>query len=706
MAAGSYSFGTTCVDASRMSVTRDGEAVSLEPKAMDVLLYLLAHRDRLVTKDELLDAVWKDTFVTPNALTRAIAQVRKALGDDAHEARVIETVSKRGYRFIAPVIETEAPDLGVQAAPAPPPYSVTAAAPPSGTNRLGLTFAVLVGLVVVASVIGAVWFARRPQPAAPSSDIAVTRFTTRQGYDSLPSISPDGRSVVYVSDRTGSLELYQTGLTVGAPDVALTNNGGRNTLPEWSPDGKWIAFRSERFRGIWIVAAAGGVPQQIVDAGTDPSWSPDSERLVFVPEGVSTVMPSGLWTVRRDGTDRKAITLGTAVIGQFGQPAWSHNGRFIAFSINRGSSVRELWLTSPDGRSARKLATGLTGDIRWTPSDDGLFWGGINDQRVPRIMHLGINADTGEPTGAPQGRVPIDGGWVDGLSVSRDGRALFGITRGDSNLWQIDLRGTVVGEPVRLTNEAVRSTTPRIARDGRIAFNQIVEGRPATAWIMAPDGTGRTPLLTAGNMRAPQWSSDDRRMFVLLDGAPVWVDLATRRATPIPVKIDNAGGAQLTPDDRGLLNHRGTAEGIMNLWLSPLDGSPARQISFDPEGASFGAYSPDGLWIGMQLTRGPDTWIAVMPAKPGAAIVPLVKDPGQSWLHSWSPGSDRMAFAGERDGVWNIFDVERASGRVRQLTHWTGREGYVRYPAWAPSGDRIVFERSTRTSSIWAAKLW
>jgi Tol biopolymer transport system component len=65
-----------------------------------------------------------------------------------------------------------------------------------------------------------------------------------------------------------------------------------------------------------------------------------------------------------------------------------------------------------------------------------------------------------------------------------------------------------------------------------------------------------------------------------------------------------------------------------------------------------------------------------------------------------------MAFAGERDGVWNIYDVERTSGTIRQLTHWTGREGYVRYPAWAPKGDRIVFERSTRTSSIWTAKLW
>src|SRR5687767_1154577 len=214
MAAGTYSFGTTCVDASRMTVVRDGVAVSLEPKAMDVLLYLLAHRDRLVTKDELLDAVWKDTFVTPNALTRAIAQVRKALADDAHEARVIETVSKRGYRIIAPVIETPAPDPGSHAAPSQSPTGVTAPAPTAGTNRWGLTFAAFVLAIVIASISAAVWFARRPQSTAPAADIAITRFTTRQGYDGLPAVSPDGRSVVYVSDRTGSFELYQTGLAV------------------------------------------------------------------------------------------------------------------------------------------------------------------------------------------------------------------------------------------------------------------------------------------------------------------------------------------------------------------------------------------------------------------------------------------------------------------------------------------------------------
>jgi DNA-binding winged helix-turn-helix (wHTH) protein len=101
-------FGDVTVDLRGVRVMRAGSPVPLEPKTFDVLRHLIEHRDRVVTKDELLDAVWKDTFVTPNVLTRAIAQLRKALGDDAFEARYIETVAKRGYRFIAPLAATAA----------------------------------------------------------------------------------------------------------------------------------------------------------------------------------------------------------------------------------------------------------------------------------------------------------------------------------------------------------------------------------------------------------------------------------------------------------------------------------------------------------------------------------------------------------------------------------------------------------------------
>src|SRR5688572_31169526 len=96
-------FGDIRVDFRRMSVWRGAQVLALEPKTFDVLRYLVEHRDRLVTKEELLDAVWKDTFVTPNVLTRVVAHLRKALGDDADEPRIIETVARRGYRLVAAV---------------------------------------------------------------------------------------------------------------------------------------------------------------------------------------------------------------------------------------------------------------------------------------------------------------------------------------------------------------------------------------------------------------------------------------------------------------------------------------------------------------------------------------------------------------------------------------------------------------------------
>jgi DNA-binding winged helix-turn-helix (wHTH) protein len=91
-----YEFGDVRVDVGRMVVLKDGQPVAVEPKTFDVLRFLIEHRDRVVMKEELLDAVWRDTFVTPNVLTRAIAQLRKAIGDDARESRYIETIATRG----------------------------------------------------------------------------------------------------------------------------------------------------------------------------------------------------------------------------------------------------------------------------------------------------------------------------------------------------------------------------------------------------------------------------------------------------------------------------------------------------------------------------------------------------------------------------------------------------------------------------------
>src|SRR5215510_7531798 len=98
-----FRFDDIQVEPGTFGLLKAGGKVQIEPKTFNVLLFLIENRGRLIEKNELLDALWKDTYVTENALTREIARLRKILGDDPRQARYIQTVHTRGYRFIAQV---------------------------------------------------------------------------------------------------------------------------------------------------------------------------------------------------------------------------------------------------------------------------------------------------------------------------------------------------------------------------------------------------------------------------------------------------------------------------------------------------------------------------------------------------------------------------------------------------------------------------
>src|SRR4029453_12473047 len=115
---GEFVFGEWIALPSRNLLVRGDKQIRVEPRVMDVLVHLAAHADRLVSKEELIERVWANRYVTDDVLTVTIYALRKALGDDARRPRYIETVSRRGYRWIAPAeaappeavpIQTEAP---------------------------------------------------------------------------------------------------------------------------------------------------------------------------------------------------------------------------------------------------------------------------------------------------------------------------------------------------------------------------------------------------------------------------------------------------------------------------------------------------------------------------------------------------------------------------------------------------------------------
>src|ERR1700736_1991394 len=132
VAGSSYRFGSFLVDRTRYRVVRDGAVVDLTPKLLDLLLHLLDNSGALVTKEQLLDALWPDANVTDNAPAQAVSELRQALGDDAGTPRFIKTVARRGYRFIAPV-------AGIDPAPEQPSQAPESMA----TNAGGQTIAVM-----------------------------------------------------------------------------------------------------------------------------------------------------------------------------------------------------------------------------------------------------------------------------------------------------------------------------------------------------------------------------------------------------------------------------------------------------------------------------------------------------------------------------------------------------------------------------------
>src|SRR4051812_20959700 len=111
----SYRFGPFTVDASSYRLLRGTDVIPLSPKIIDLLLYLVARQSALVPKDELFSALWPDVAVTDNALTQAVSELRQALGDDPSKPTYIQTVARRGYRFIG-AVESLVPGSGPVAA--------------------------------------------------------------------------------------------------------------------------------------------------------------------------------------------------------------------------------------------------------------------------------------------------------------------------------------------------------------------------------------------------------------------------------------------------------------------------------------------------------------------------------------------------------------------------------------------------------------
>ena len=294
------------LDAYRLE--RAGVALSLEPKAFNLLVLMIRRPGHLFSKQEIFEAVWPETAVTDHALTRVVAQLRRVLGDEVREARYLQTVPTRGYRWIHPV--EEIPLVSGVASPEPALPEIPEARGAARRVFPALASALVLAITVLAFLL---WTQGTPATdrvtdggsAIPSDRGAgdtpwPVQLTTHDGLDLQPALSPArrcGRVCLGPYRRVRNLRAC-IGWN-GDSELPLTSDGGQNVQPAWSPDGRFLAYHSNRKGGIWLIPSRGGTPRQVAAAGSKPAWSPDGLRVAFQSDETRRRIPRRVWRAER-----------------------------------------------------------------------------------------------------------------------------------------------------------------------------------------------------------------------------------------------------------------------------------------------------------------------------------------------------------------------------------------------------------------------
>jgi TolB protein len=404
-----YEFGEFILDTQEGLLSRSNEPLKATPRQLALLEALVDRRGRLVEKKEILDRVWEGTSVGEANLTVQVSKLRRLLGE-TEECPFIETVPTRGYRFLLPVrvlppaatealpLRRPAPEL--EAGPAEvlpgPALPLAAASPPGDTTAVdgrpfrwwpwGLAAATLAGMVAWVVSGGDVRHLLGRPTTVPDTVAAVGtkastardgtfRLTSNAADDWEPAVSPDGRTVAFVSNRDGVPAIYLLALDQRDAPPARVRTRGPAGAPSWSPDGARLAFVCQRNGQADIcVVGRDGSGERVVVAEpqdeVDPVWSPDGRQLAY------SSIDGRTWEVRVVGVDidgappRRAPSRRVGPAGWSAQmPAWSPDGRRLAVSRWRSAEDYDIWTVPLDGSPPTPVVEGdeSTFDPAWSP---------------------------------------------------------------------------------------------------------------------------------------------------------------------------------------------------------------------------------------------------------------------------------------------------------------------------------------------------
>ena len=719
-----YAFGPFELNVESAELLREGRQVPLTPKAFDVLVFLLRQRQRVVTKDEIFKAVWRDTIVSDDSLSQAISSLRKALGDISTEPVFVATIPRRGYRFIAAVTPLDPIPLTLAVAPTLTPVLQPSAAEPvasasSASGSAGWPAASPVGSSSAPPARVSAWSARLAWVAVGAgalgiaATLLITAMTGRASsgrpyrlnlqpplgleMTSGAVLSPDGLQAVYAAEGRGSVRrLWLTPLAGGEPAAIPGTDGA--TQPFWSPDGRSVGFYAGG--AIKTVQLPGGPVQTLAGAASVPAGISWSDGLIAFAGFRSSIN-----AVKDSGGDAYPITVVDVKAGDRAHewPAFfpDGSGRFLYTVVSYAEARAGTWGASLDGTVTPRRLIPEPHAIVAAP-DHLLF---VRDQVLmaqrfdlknaalvesPRPIAGNAVLPTvrnGGAISAAAGLLAYGGGMTGGHLVwlDRTGQAAANTVATDLHNPSPLPKGEGMlteGNGVWLL-DLVRDTTTRLVADGstpiaspdgtQFVFNAARTGGVNDLYLSALETRGDSLLLASDENKLPQDWTRDGRFLVYVSrnvrtGRDIWVLPMTGEHKPFAFSRErgNEIQAQVSPDGR-LIAYASNEAGSYQVYVQAFPGGGAKR-AVSPGGGAKPQWRADGREL---FYLSPNRTLMAVPVGAGGEIgrpQPLFQAPIVADLNTY-----RSQFVPSADGRRFLFDATEPSAArepVTVLVNW------------------------------------